>query len=158
MPLVVERIRRAKVGLRTSHARTQTSKQTHFAGAGGNQVERVDGAALTDAIDTADALLDAHRIPRELEVDDEPAVMVKVETLRCRVGCQQQPERIAGERREHGCSLVARQAAVKHEGRVWERLADMLKRVPVLGEHHSRLTGAAQQSVERRYLRFDCRG
>ena len=49
------------------HARPQPRQQPHLAGAVGDQVEGVDRAALTDAIDTADALLEAHRIPRQLE-------------------------------------------------------------------------------------------
>src|SRR5215471_6028658 len=55
----------------------QTSSQAignaHLAGLGGDQMNGMNGPALTDAIDAADALLEPHRIPRQLEVDDEAA-------------------------------------------------------------------------------------
>ena len=50
------------------------------------QVDGVHRACLADAIDPADALLEANRIPRELEIDDEPACALKVQALRARIG------------------------------------------------------------------------
>ena len=63
-------------------------------------------------------------------IDDEAAVVVKIESLRRCVGRQQQPERIARERREHRRPLIPRQAAMQHKGGTLERLAHVLKGVP----------------------------
>src|SRR5262245_44118325 len=110
MPFVVERIRRTEIGPGTSDTTPEVREQPHFTRSGGDQMKRVDGAALTDAVYAADALLDSHRIPRELEADDEAAVMMEIEALCGRVGRQQQPARIAREGGEHRRSLVATQS------------------------------------------------
>ena len=62
------RARRCRPARAATRARSRASSRV-FAGAAGDQVERVDGAPLADAIDAADALLEPHRIPRQLEVD-----------------------------------------------------------------------------------------
>ena len=69
--VVAKRIGRAEVGLRRGDSRSQAGQDSRFAGAAGDQVERVDGAPLADAVDPADSLLEPHRVPRQLQVDDE---------------------------------------------------------------------------------------
>ena len=54
------------------------------------QVHDADGGvALADQIDATDALLDAHRAPRHVVVD-ERAAELEVQPLGCGVGAQQQ--------------------------------------------------------------------
>ena len=48
--------------------------------------DRVHGAALPEAIDAADALLEPQRIPRQLDIDDQPAAMMQVEAFAGGIG------------------------------------------------------------------------
>ncbi len=50
---------------------------------------RVHGAALAESIDAADALLEPQRIPRQLDIDDEPATMMQVQAFARRIGRDQ---------------------------------------------------------------------
>ncbi len=50
------------------------------------QPNRVHGAALAESIDAADALLEPQRIPRQLEIDHEPAAMMQIESLARGIG------------------------------------------------------------------------
>src|SRR4029077_5800810 len=75
----------------------QPVRYDSFAGARCDQVAGWDAPALTDTIDPSDALLEAHRIPGELEVDDEPAGVVEVESFACCVGGEQHGPRLARE-------------------------------------------------------------
>ncbi len=115
---------------------------------------------LADAIDAADALLESHRVPRQLEVDDEPALPVEVEPLRGGVGGEQQPSWGPRELGEDRCAFFAIQAAMQNERRdAWQRLlqealADVHQRVAILGEHNRRFAGAPEEPPERRELRF----
>src|SRR6516162_5606949 len=68
---------------------SQAIGNAHLAGVGGDQMNGMNGPALTDAIDAADALLEPHRIPRQLEIDDKAAVLVKVEALGGGIGREQ---------------------------------------------------------------------
>ena len=52
------------------------------------EVHDLDRMLLPDAMDPADALLDAHRIPGEVEVDDAAAEL-EVQPLAADVGGQQ---------------------------------------------------------------------
>jgi hypothetical protein len=49
----------------------------------------VHPARLTQSVDPAGTLVDSRRAPRQLVVDDEATVMMKVQTLGSRVGCKQ---------------------------------------------------------------------
>ena len=76
-------------------------------------MKRVNRSSLTDPIDAANALLEAHRVPRQFEVNHEPAMMVKVEPFRRGIGGEQQSARIARERTQHRRSFVTAQPAVE---------------------------------------------
>jgi hypothetical protein len=58
-------------------------------GARCNQRDFVHPAGLTQSVDPAGTLFDSRRAPRQLVVDDEATVMMKVQTLGSRVGCKQ---------------------------------------------------------------------
>src|SRR5436189_3276045 len=73
-----DRIRCADVGLRRSNALGETSQNARLAGAGRDEMEGVNRAKLSNAIHAADALLEAHRIPWKLDVDDQAAALVQV--------------------------------------------------------------------------------
>jgi hypothetical protein len=88
-------IRRAQIRLRSGHSQPQARQNPRLAGAARYQVKCVDRALLTDPIDAADALLEPHRVPRQLEVDDEAAASVKVEAFCGGVGGEQNPAGMA---------------------------------------------------------------
>ena len=81
------------------------------------EMEGVNRAPLSDAIDAADALLEAHRIPWKLEVDDQPAALVQVQPFSGRVGGEENRSRLAGERRERGRAFAGGQSAVEDDAR-----------------------------------------
>src|ERR1700681_333061 len=84
----LERVGRADVLARPSDARFEPIEDARLAGVARDQVEGVNAARLTDAIDATDTLLEAHRIPRQLEIDDDSARLVKVQALAGGVGGQ----------------------------------------------------------------------
>ena len=88
---VVERIRCADIRVCRRDPRAESGEQALFAGAGRDQVKRVHGVALPDAIDAANALLEAHRVPGQLQIDDQSAPLMQVESFRCRIRREQQP-------------------------------------------------------------------
>jgi len=59
-----------------------------FDGAGGDQVEHVDVVVLADAAEPTDPLLDAHRVPRQVEIA-QPMRELEVAALAARVGGEQ---------------------------------------------------------------------
>ena len=60
-----------------------------FDRAGMKQPDRVHRPALPEAIDTPDALFEPQRIPRQLDIDDEPATMMQVQTFAGGIGRDQ---------------------------------------------------------------------
>ena len=79
----------------------------------GKQIDRVDRPRLADAIDPADALLEANRIPRQLEIDDEPAAALKVQAFGARIGGEQEVGRAARERVDGLAPFLRRLSAVR---------------------------------------------
>src|SRR5262245_31469606 len=69
----LERISGADFSAGDRESRAQPLEDACLSGAGGDEMKRVNGALLADAIDATDALLEPHRIPWQLEIDDEPA-------------------------------------------------------------------------------------
>ena len=55
----------------------------------GQEVDRVDGTTLPQTVHTPDALLEARGVPRQLEVDDQSATMVKIQAFASCVSRQQ---------------------------------------------------------------------
>jgi hypothetical protein len=138
--VVAERVGRAKVGLRRKDPGAQPREDSRLPGAARNQVNGVDDPLLPDPIDAADALLEPHRVPRQLEVHDEAASAMEVQPLGRGVGGEQDAARQALERVEHGRTLLAPEPAMQdHQGGA-ERgisrqpLAQMHQRVAILGE------------------------
>src|SRR5687767_15172795 len=64
----------------------------------GKQVDDMHSARLSDAIDATDALLEAYRIPRQLQIDDKPACPVKVQPFRACIGGDQYVRGASGKR------------------------------------------------------------
>src|SRR5947209_13014960 len=71
--VALEGIGGADVGVRSRDALAQALENPHLARAARDEMDRVDSAPLAEAVDAPDPLLEPHRIPRELEVDDDPA-------------------------------------------------------------------------------------
>ena len=69
-----------------------------FAGAVRDQMKSVDHAPLSDAIDAADPLLEAHGIPRQLEIDHDAAASVEVQALSGGICGEQESCAAIGER------------------------------------------------------------
>ena len=155
---VFNRVGGGDVFLRTRDSRFQPIEHSRFAGVSRDEMDGVNRADLADAIDAADSLFEPHRIPRQLEIDDEPAAVVQVQPLAGRVGRQQNPAPAVGEVVERRAPFVARQAAVQHQHRLPKRRAEMEQRVAEFGEDHDRLRDTPEQPPERRHLGFARRG
>ena len=76
------------------------------------QADRVDGSPLPEAIDPADALFETQRIPRQLDIDDEPAAMVQVEAFTGGIGRDEHVEPALVERVDR---VAPRSAAGRRE-------------------------------------------
>src|ERR1041384_8023055 len=108
-------------------------------------------ATLSKSIDAADALLQARRRPRQLEVHDKAASMMEIEPFACGVG-RQEHNRLA--RRESAEDIVAfacAEPAMELERCNGGELSGrMVKRVAVLGEDKDRLRPPGGPSGARR--------
>ena len=100
-------------------------KYARLASARRDEMEGVNRAPLADAIHAADALLEAHRIPRKLDVDDEAAALVQVQPLTGRVGGEENRSRLAGKHRERGRAFPRGQSAVEDDTRQVEHATDV---------------------------------
>ncbi len=119
----------------------------------------MNAAALSEAIDAAGPLLQAHRRPGELEVDDEAAALVQIEALGCRIGGEQQSAG-TNERPQHVASFARCHAAMEHQRRCRgrKRSRHPRQRVAILGEDDCGFAHSAKQSSEPVDLRFrSCR-
>src|SRR5881409_1240998 len=108
-------------------------------------MKRMDGSPLADAIDAADSLLEPHRIPRQLEIDDGAAGVMKIEALGRGVRRQKNSRRPGYEGRERGCSLGARQPAMQHSRAFVEMSREMRQRVAVLGKDDDRFSNSRNE-------------
>jgi hypothetical protein len=82
----VEWIGRRDVGLRARDPSAKLVEEAELTRAGANQMKCVYRASLSDAVDTADTLLQSHGIPWQLQIDDDAAALMQVETFARRVG------------------------------------------------------------------------
>ena len=73
------------------------------------------GPRLADAIDATGALLQAHRVPRQLEVDHRPARAVQVEPLAGGVRREEDRSRLQGKCRERSFALVPGHASMEYQ-------------------------------------------
>src|SRR6185503_15573910 len=115
--VVSQWVGRTEVSLRCCDSCPEAGEDLHLAGVCGNQVERVHRARLTDAVDAADALLEPHRIPRQLEVDDQAASPMQVEPLRSRVGGKKKRRGGTREFAQRRGAFLATEAAVEEDRR-----------------------------------------
>src|SRR4051812_49419157 len=74
--------------------------------------DRVDGSLLPEPVDAADALLEAQRIPRQLEIDHQPAAMMEAEAFARGICGREHIEGAGVERINVAASLIERHAAV----------------------------------------------
>jgi hypothetical protein len=81
-----ERIRGAEIGARTRESVLEATEDPFLPGRAADQMDCVNGPLLPDPIHPADSLLEPHRIPRQLEIHDDPTRSVEIEPLAGRVG------------------------------------------------------------------------
>ena len=110
----------------------QPSDRGFFARASRQQVHGVHAPVLTDSVDASDALLQAHRCPRQLEIHNQAAAALQVQSLARRVGGQQQRCSASREPRCDVLTLRRCQAAVQQErGIPRECIGERAERVAV---------------------------
>ena len=130
------------------------AQDPRFPRVAGDQMHGMDGTALSDAIDAADPLLEAHRVPRQLEVDDEAAGVVQIQPFARRVGRQQNATPAGCEAGDRRRAFSAVEAAVEHGGRATDPFAQVHQRVAVFGEDERRLASPPEQPPQRPDLRL----
>ena len=153
-----EWIRTTDIDLDSRHASLKTGKDASLGAVARNEVKYVDRPALTDPVDPADALLQAHGIPWQLEVDDETARALKIQSFRGGIGCEEKARAASRELVDGGRAFVATHSAMQRQTRKAERRSHVLQRVPVFGEDNRRLADALEQAREGVDLRFVPRG
>ena len=113
-------------------------------------------ALLAESIDAADALLEAQRIPRQLDVNHEPASVMQIQPLACGIGRNQDIDAAVVERVDRRSPVVSRQAAVDASHAPRRRRQggdDGVERVAVLREDHGRLARDGEQPPQAANLR-----
>ena len=73
----------------------------------------MNGAVLADSVDAADALLEPHRIPRELKIDQQPAAAMQVQAFGAGIGGEQERAPAAHEVVDCRGALGSGEAAVQ---------------------------------------------
>ncbi|GBD26511.1 hypothetical protein HRbin30_01843 [bacterium HR30] len=123
-----------------------------FAGLDGHQVPEVTGFGLPDAVDAAEALLDAVRVPRKIVIDHEVRPL-EVDALAGGVGGYQDLDFGVVEKSFLGLlALFPAHAPVDRDHRPGpaeqggDALHDVVQRVPVLGKNHEFLSGRCHRS------------
>ena len=109
---------------------------------------------LADPIEPADALLEAHGVPGQIEVHDEAAPGLEIETMRRGVGGEQEVGRAPGERGDRGGSRSPVHPAVDdHDTRALaEKTGHVREGVAVFGEDDGRFARAAKEANQRMRL------
>ena len=124
-------------------------------------MEGMHAAFLADPIDASNALLEPHRIPRQLEVDDRTAAFVQIEPLAGGIGGQEHAAAAAREPLELDPTLLPRHAPMEHGAVARQAPTYMEQGVAVLGEHDGLLaepSEPSEQPLEQDELRFACAG
>jgi hypothetical protein len=112
---IAEGIGPSDISLHLADASCELDPQTGFR-APSDHVEDVHGLLLSDAIHTTDALFETRGRPRQLEIHDHRAALLKVEAFAGRVRREQHRDVSARKRLERGKARAARKAPVKNEG------------------------------------------
>jgi hypothetical protein len=145
--LVAQGIWRADFGLGVSDALAQARKQLFLARPGSHQVKRMDRAPLADSIDTADPLLEPHRVPRQFQIDDDAAGLMEIEPLAGSIRSEKNSAIALRERPKHRGSVVAREAAVQNGRRLVERAGNVREGVPIFGKDDERIRRSIAASL-----------
>ena len=94
-----------------------------------DEVERVNGPALTDSVHPADALFETHRIPREFQIDDNPARALQIEPFACRISGQENRALACRECSQRRGSFLTRETTVQDGSGPFEAACDVHQRV-----------------------------
>ena len=148
MLVVAKRILSADIGLSPRDADAKAMQHPHFRSSARDQVKDVNPTVLSNAIDAADALLEAHRVPWQLEVDDDPAVVVKVQPFAGCVGGEQNAA--LPECGDCLSTCVARERPVKNVCSRCDTVADMCQRVAILRKDDRWFSQPSKQTSEGR--------
>jgi hypothetical protein len=152
-----ERIGGANVRLRAGYARRQRAEHRRLARRVRNEMKRVHRPALSDAIDAADSLLESHRVPWQLEVDDDTTRALQVQAFTRSVRGEQHGRAAIEKRRERGPSCIACEAAVENGAVDVEQPAQVEERVAILGEDNCWFVAGVQcpqQAFQAEHLGF----
>jgi hypothetical protein len=109
-------------------------------------MKSMHGPALTYPVDSADALLQTNRIPRQLEVDDDATAMLKVEAFSSRVRREEDRSSSSAEVVEGRAPIASRQPAMQGARLGGELIAQMEQRVAKLGKDDDWLFDSANQT------------
>ena len=143
-----------ELGPRLRDPRPKTLEKACLAGLARDEMEHVNGPALADAIDTANPLLEPHRIPGQLEVDHGPAAVLEIEPFACGIGCKEDGAAALVKRLERGSACVPGKPSVDDRARSGPVALDMDEGVAVLREHDCRLP-VADEAVEQPHQPHD---
>src|SRR5262245_46000846 len=114
----------------------------------------MNGALLSNAIHAANALLEPHRVPRKLEIDDHPAAMMQVKSFAGRICREQQSCGAAGERIDGSQPVATRQPAMQLQCRFGKLAGEPCERVPVFRENDRRFVDATEETPKRMDFRL----
>jgi hypothetical protein len=117
-------------------------------GACGDERDLVDALRLSDAIDAAGALLEPRRMPGQLVVHDDPAVLMQVQPLGCGIGGEEDHSLPSQERR-HETSLRRIESSVQEcdgTSRRRDPFVQARERVPILCKDNDWLANSIEEA------------
>jgi hypothetical protein len=145
--------------LHVRHLSQKPSRGRLFGRAACDELDRMHPLALPKTIHAADALLEPQRRPGQLEVDDQAAALLKIESLACGVGCQQQTRPALSELSERLRPFKRREATVQNHGRKAVNVCGKPReRIAILGEDDGWLPRSSKQTREGSKLALRLRG
>ena len=140
-------------------AARQARERRFLARVGRHEMDDVDPSRLPDTIDPPRALLEAERRPGQLEVDDEPATVMQVQSFACGIGGEQQAGGAIREATQRVGPLAGAQPAVQFgDIDTLKCRGKPLKGVAIFSEDDERFIRSADQAAEYRQLAFVERG
>ena len=155
-----QRVSRVDCVPRSGDPALETLENAHLGGIAREEMKRMDRSSLTDAIDPSCPLLEPRRVPRQLKVDDHPAVMMKIEPFSCGVRGQKNRVPSARELLERQSPFPSGETAVKHRTGEGQSAPQVQERVAILSEDYRPFTLPEQtreQAGNRPQLRFASR-
>jgi hypothetical protein len=132
----------------------QARENACFDRAGSDKIDGVNPAVLADAVDPANALFEPHGIPRELEIDDKAAPLLKIQSFAGRVSGNEHVRLSRGELADCLVTRLAIETPVKKgDATSGSRLAgDRGQSVAVLRKHDAGLSDAIEQPAQHAQL------